>query len=104
VGDQPGLARCFYGLPGGLDGFPAACVGWDPFRFPAGQGPEQRPWEPPRVVRNIRWRRSTPAHGPEWRQRNWTKRVEATGDAVVPAVAMLAGLALLDWMETCERS
>lgn len=99
VGDQPGLAGCVHGLSDRLDRLPVAARGWAPFRFPAGQGPYQEEWEPARVVRNVRWTSRTQEHGPEYRQRNWTRRVEATGDAIVPAVAYLAALALLDWME-----
>lgn len=99
LGNQREMERAPYGVPYELDRLPAGCQGWDPFRFPVGQGPRQHEWEPPRVVRNFRWRKNTPDPGPGYRGRNWTKRVEATGDAVVPAVAYLAALALLDWMD-----
>jgi hypothetical protein len=63
---QPGMGGAADGLPARLD-FP----GW-----PAGRGPEQNPWEPPRVV-------------PSKSVTGRTARIKMLGNAVVPDQAAL---------------
>ena len=70
-------------LGGGADGLPRRL---DCHRWPAGLGPEQHPWEPPRTVAP----RSLPCR---------TARVKALGNAVVPQVAEIVGHRIWDHLE-----
>lgn len=55
------------------------------YRWPAGRGPHQHPWEPPRTIAE---------RGPDH-----ARRLKALGNAVVPAVAEVVGRVLLGLME-----
>lgn len=87
---QSGVGGAPDGIPAGLDG-PAADPAPSPgrllrWRWPAGRGQEQHPWEAPRLIRRP----------PRFSNRR--VRLKGLGNAIVPQCAFLVALALVDWM------
>lgn len=86
--NQRGLVRAVDGISGGVDGRTEATDEGENRRdtleqgWPARPSEAQHPWEAPRVIRR--------------RAPNWVQRVSALGNAVVPAVARRAALALVE--------
>jgi DNA (cytosine-5)-methyltransferase 1 len=74
---NPAWVEALQGFPVGWTDPDADVGGW-PGVWPMGRGPEQHPWEPPRMVeaRTVK---------------NRSARVKALGNAVVPACAYVVG-------------
>ena len=87
---HPAWVEALMGFPAGWTD-PAAEVGPWSGLWPMGRGPEQHPWEPPRMVEA----RSVPQRG---------ARVKALGNAVVPACAWVVGCRVRERLAAVEAT
>jgi len=73
------MGRAFDGIPDRVDGY----------RWVAGLGEPQHPWEPPRTVKH-----GTTPH--------WEERIEALGNAVVPQMIYPFAVAMREYLESVD--